>query len=90
MGSLLGTLPSDGLVWRLQGTTTKPVDGHVRPAGSGGWVVQVVQNCESVLSESYPDAASAMIRAGQLRDGLVAKGWLQIPVDSDTEDAAVV
>lgn len=84
MESLVGTLPADGLVWRLQGTTAKPVDGHVRPAGGGGWLVQVVQNYESVLTESYPDSTSAMTRAGQLRDGLVAKGWSQVPIGLDT------
>jgi hypothetical protein len=84
MGSLLGTLPSDGLVWRLQGATPKPVDGHVTPGSGGSWLVHVVQNCESVLTESYPDAASALTRAGQLRDGLVAKGWLQVPIRADS------
>ena len=79
MEPVLGVLPGNGLVWRLRGETEKAVEGYVTPAGAG-WLVRVVRNYESVLTETYPDAGTAVARAGQLRDGLVAKGWAQVPI----------
>ena len=83
LGFPSNTLLSDGVLWRLQGVTTKTVDGHVRPTATGSWLVQVVQNDEAVLTETYPDPTSASTRANQLLEGLVRKGWVQIPIEQD-------
>lgn len=61
-------------VWRLAGSTTKLVECYVEPTSSKLHMVTVVFGSETFLTESYPDAASAMRRATHVRDGLLKTG----------------
>jgi hypothetical protein len=78
-----GVLPSDGLVWRLHGNTAKDVEGYVTRTTAGDWLVRLIRDSECVLNETYPDAGSALTRAAVIRDGLVAKGWVQVPTSAN-------
>lgn len=61
-------------VWRLHGTTRTPVECSVRQTPSTLYMVTVMRGSETFLDESYPDAASAMRRATQIREGLIKSG----------------
>jgi hypothetical protein len=66
--------------WRLAGSTAKVVECFVQPTASTLHQVSVVFGGEMLLTESYPDSASAMTRATQLREGLLNSGtWTVAP-----------
>lgn len=61
-------------VWQLKGLTEKLVECFVKPASPKLHAVRVVLGSETFLHECYPDAASAMRRATQIRDRLLKSG----------------
>jgi hypothetical protein len=66
--------------WRLAGSTAKVVECFVQPTASTLHEVSVMFGGEMLLTESYPDSASAMTRATQLREGLLKSGtWTLAP-----------
>lgn len=80
-------------VWRLRGSTDKIVAGILGRTTSRAHVVTVVLGADTFLYETYPDAASAMGRAMQVRDALLKSGvWALEPpgaaVASDTQASA--
>jgi hypothetical protein len=66
--------------WRLAGSTAKVVECFVQPTASTLHEVSVRFGGEMLLVESYPDSASALTRATELRDGLLKSGtWTLAP-----------
>ena len=66
--------------WQLRGDTERLVICLVRRSASSVWIVQVVRADEPLLSETYPDQASAMRRADYIRDNLIEQGWKAVPI----------
>jgi hypothetical protein len=62
----------------LQGTTAKELACSVTEAPSRAWIVMLKLGHETMLRETYPDQTSAVGRAGDLKDGLIEKGWTQV------------
>ena len=68
-----------GLMWRLHGETAKDVECFIRPGPSRILVLTLVRDNETLLHETYPDQQSAVVRASELRDGLLTRGWTFVP-----------
>ena len=67
-------------VWRLNGLTDKVLDCCLTRTPSKGHVIVVLMGRETFLDETYPDEASAMVRAMQIREGLLKGGkWTAVP-----------
>ena len=63
-------------VWRLSGSTDKVVECCVDQTASKAHAITVVLGPEMFLHETYPDEASAVRRAMQVRDRLLkGGGW---------------
>ena len=63
-------------VWRLNGTTNKVIDCCVTQTPSSAHAVVVSLGRETILNETYPDEASTIRRAIQIREGLLkGGGW---------------
>jgi hypothetical protein len=69
-----------GRRWQLQRDTALEAECFLRRTPSGLFTVCVVRAGETLLSESYPDLASATFRANELQAGLVKQGWRSVPV----------
>ena len=67
------------VLWRLHGATAKDVECRLSTTPAG-CLLTLRRNAANLLSEHYPDAVSANTRAGMLKDGLIAKGWTQVPL----------
>lgn len=67
-------------LWILRGTTERQLVCRVSQVPSRLWIVTVKLAHETMLSESYPDAASALQRATALHEGMIGKGWSHVPV----------
>ena len=66
-------------VWQLHGSTDKVIECRVAPTAAKVHAVTVVLGSETFLHECYPDAASAMRRAMQVREGLLKNGtWTEV------------
>lgn len=61
-------------VWRLKGLTERLVECFVKPTPHRLHAVRIVFGSETFLDEYYPDIASAMRRATQVRDRLLKSG----------------
>jgi hypothetical protein len=70
----------ESAVWQLHGTTAKDATCVIRHTPSGLWEIRIVRADETLLSETFPDAASALARANKIRDSLIENGWTQVPV----------
>jgi hypothetical protein len=63
-------------VWRLNGSTNKVIDCCVTQTLSSAHALVVLLGHETFLHETYPDEASAVRRAIQIREGLLkGGGW---------------
>lgn len=63
-------------VWRLNGSTNKVIDCCVTQTPSSAHAIVVALGPEMFLHETYPDEASAVRRAMQIREGLLkGGGW---------------
>ena len=68
-------------VWRLRGSTPTPLDCFVVLTPSSLYAVSVQRASDALVAEIYPDRPSAMARAAQIRDLLLASGsWRLMPV----------
>lgn len=64
-------------VWQLKGLTERLVECFVKPTPHRLHAVRVIFGSETFLNECYPDTASAMHRATQIRDRLLKSGtWV--------------
>lgn len=61
-------------VWQLRGSMDKVLECCVDRTASRSLTVTVVFGHETFLSETYPDETSALVRATQVRDGLLTSG----------------
>jgi|SwirhisoilCB2_FD_contig_41_21363947_length_449_multi_2_in_0_out_0_2 hypothetical protein len=61
-------------VWQLRGSMDKVLECCVDRTASRSLTVTVVFGNETFLSETYPDETSALVRATQVRDGLLTSG----------------
>jgi hypothetical protein len=68
--------------WVLQGSAARQLTCRVAQTPSQVWIVTLTLGHETMLSESYPDADGAIKRAIGLKDGLIDKGWTQVPSGS--------
>jgi hypothetical protein len=68
-----------GLLWQLHGDTEKDVRCFIRPGSSRTLVLTLVRDHETLLRETYPDQHSAVVRASEIRDGLLLRGWTFVP-----------
>lgn len=78
-------------LWRLRGMTDNIVECRVEPTPARVHAVTVVLGAETFLNECYPDAASAVRRAMQVRDDLLKSGsWTAAdsPVTRPTLESA--
>ena len=69
-------------VWQLRGETERVVVCIVDGSGTSAWTVQVIRADEPLLWETYPDRASALRRADQIRDNLIERGWRAVAVEA--------
>ena len=78
-------------VWRLNGPTDKVIDCCVAQTPSSAHVLVVLLGREMFLRETYPDQASAVRRAVQIREGLLKGGVWTIaePMSADAPVRAV-
>ena len=66
-------------VWRLRGSADKVVECSLDETISKAHAVTVVLGRETFLRETYPDEASAMTRAMQVRERLLKSGgWTAV------------
>ena len=61
-------------VWRLNGSTNKVLDCCVTQTPSSAHALEVIVGRETLVHEAYPDKASALRRATQIREGLLKDG----------------
>jgi hypothetical protein len=65
---------TNSTVWQLRGSMDKVLECCVDRTASRSLMVTVVFGHETFLSETYPDETSALVRATQVRDGLLLSG----------------
>ena len=69
-------------VWRLNGLTNRVIDCRVTQTPSKAHAIVVLLGHETFLYETYPDQASAVGRAMQIREGLLKGGrWTALPAE---------
>jgi hypothetical protein len=61
--------------WKLLGTTERSVECSVIETASRAWRLTVTFGPETMLSEIHPTENEANVRAQQLRDNLITRGW---------------
>jgi hypothetical protein len=84
------TAESSELAWRLRSSKNTVVECRIRPTVSKLYTLNVVMGSETVLDEIYPDAASALRRAAQVRDRLMGSGeWAAIGCHSAPKTRAL-
>jgi hypothetical protein len=71
---------SNGFMWRLHGETAKDVECFIRGGTSHSVILTLTRDNETLLREVYPDQESAVFRAGELRQGLMTRGWTFVSV----------
>jgi len=65
--------------WRLRNSKSTLVECRIRQTVAKLYALIVVSGSETFLDEIYPDSTSAMLRAKQVRDGLVRSGdWTDV------------
>ena len=65
--------------WRLRNVKSRLVECRIRQTVSKLYALTVVSGSETFLDEIYPDSTSAMLRATQVRDGLLRSGdWTDV------------
>jgi hypothetical protein len=69
-----------GPVWQLHGSTEKDVLCLVEYVRHS-WAVSLVRGGETMLNEVYPDMSAALAGAERLKDHLMGKGWVPVPID---------
>jgi hypothetical protein len=74
------------VVWRLRLPSTQTeVEGRIEHTVSKTFIVTVVSGSEVFLDEVYPDSSSAMSRALQVRDSLLAgDDWTSVSEEDPT------
>jgi hypothetical protein len=61
-------------VWQLRGSMDRVLECCIDRTASKSLIVTVVFDRATFLSETYPDEASALVRAAQVRDALLTSG----------------
>jgi hypothetical protein len=70
---------SNDEAWRLRNSKSTLVKCRIRPTVSKLYALTVVSGSETFLDEFDPDSTSAMLRAMQVRDGLMRSGdWTDV------------
>ena len=70
-------------VWQLRGSRDKVIECHVEPAVWTAHALTVLLGKETFLYEAYPDEASALGRAMQVRERLLQGGGWTAVTDQD-------